>query len=217
MSFCLALTDADWTLTKDVFSIIGTIASAAGVGLASYVGLVGLSTWQRQLSGTASHELAKRALIELYKFREALDRVRNPLMLASESTVTVVSTGRQDDAVNRYFGRCSAYDNRFKIVTEARRNLDVALLEAEALWGNDLKLLVNPLIDKSWDLYHYIENHLLSTDPRTDPAEREAYADIYRGQPNIMYRRSDISKDDFARSFNDDLHKAESYLKSKLA
>ncbi|WP_313456337.1 hypothetical protein [Pseudomonas sp.] len=217
MSFCLALTDADWALTKDVFSIIGTIASAAGVGLAFYVGLVGLSTWQRQLSGTASHELAKRALIELYKFRESLDRVRNPLMLASEFSPTVVSTGPQSEAVSRYLGRCSAYDERFRLVTEARRNLDVVLLEAEALWGSDLKLLVKPLNDKSWDLYHYIENHLLSTDPRIDQAERAAYVDINKGQPNIMYRRSDVSKDDFARSFNQDLSKTEVYLRRKLA
>ncbi|MFJ4386989.1 hypothetical protein ACIP02_22010 [Pseudomonas sp. NPDC089408] len=217
MSFCLALKEVDWALTKDVFSIIGTIASAAGIGLAFYVSLVGLSTWKRQLSGTASHELAKRALIELYKFREALDRVRNPLILPSENTVTVVALGRNNEAVDRYVGRCSAYDNRFKRVAEARRNLDVTLLEAEALWGNVLKLLVKPLNDKSWDLYRYIEDHLLSTDPRTAPEERAAYVDILKGRPNIMYRRTNVAEDDFALSFNEDLEKAEVYLKYKLA
>jgi len=215
MSICFAITDADWALTKDVFSILGTIASAAGVGLAFYVGLVGLSTWQRQLSGTASHELAKRILIEMYKFREAIDRVRNPVILPSEYTVTVTSVGRQDESLNRYVGRCSAYDERFKLVTEARRNLDVALLEAEALWGGDLKPLVKPLDDKSWELYRYIENHLLSIDRRLDATERATYADILNRQPNIMYRRSD--RDEFAQSFNEHLKKAEAYLKLKLA
>jgi len=77
MSFCIALTDADWSLTKDVFSIVGTVASVFGVGLAFYIGLEGLSTWKKQLKGTADHKLARDAAIILRKYRNALATLWN--------------------------------------------------------------------------------------------------------------------------------------------
>ena len=72
MSICLAISDVDWQITKDVFSIVGTIASVLGVGLAFYIGLVGLSTWKRQLRGTADHKLARDAATAIYKYKTAL-------------------------------------------------------------------------------------------------------------------------------------------------
>lgn len=68
MSYCLALTDVDWSLTKDVLGVVGTfvgaIISAAAVLVAYKFGNEGLNTWKRQLRGTTDHELAKRVLIE---------------------------------------------------------------------------------------------------------------------------------------------------------
>ncbi len=71
MSFCLAITEADWSLTKDVFSIVGTVFTALGVIVASYVGLNGLKTWRRQIRGNNDHELSRRMLVESYRFKKA--------------------------------------------------------------------------------------------------------------------------------------------------
>lgn len=121
------------------------------------------------------------------------------------------------DRDKHYVGKCIAYDKRFLFATEARRDLDVVLLEAEALWGADIKALVKPLYDKSWKLYAYIETHLMSIDPSQDSDYREAYAEVIGSQPNIMYRRNGVNEDQFSLELNEYLLTVEVYLRSKLA
>lgn len=48
VNICLTLTEINWALTKDVFSIIGTIGALIFAGF-------GLSTWKRQLKGTSEY------------------------------------------------------------------------------------------------------------------------------------------------------------------
>ncbi|EKT4469788.1 hypothetical protein [Pseudomonas juntendi] len=217
MSICLALSDADWTLTKDIFSIVGTVATVVGVALASYVGLGGLSTWKKQLSGTSNHELARRVLVLAYKYRDAVDRVRNPWISPKEMELDNTLENGETSQERRYAGTCIAYDKRFLLVTESRRELDVTLLEAEALWGAEIKELVKPLYDKSWKLYAYIETYMMSIDPGQDDAYRQEYAEIVRSQPNIRNRKDRADQDTFAIEFNQLLNNVERYLRSKLA
>lgn len=63
----------DWSITKDVFSIIGTIGAIT-------IGIVGLTTWRRQLRGTSEYELAKKAILVTYEVEHAIQSVRNPML-----------------------------------------------------------------------------------------------------------------------------------------
>ena len=54
MSLFLIINEIDWSITKDVFSIIGTIGALV-------IGSLGLFTWRRQLKGISEYELAKKA------------------------------------------------------------------------------------------------------------------------------------------------------------
>jgi hypothetical protein len=213
----LAISDADWNLTKDAFAIVGTIATVVGVAFAAYVGLSGLSTWKKQLSGTSSHDLARRVLVLAYQYRDAVDRVRNPWISPGEMELDVSQLSGREERDRRFLGTCTAYDKRFQLVTENRRDLDVTLLEAEALWGADIKSLVKPLYDKGWKLYAFIETHLMSIDPGQDAEYRRSYAEIVRAQPNIMYRADSADEDDFAIEFKQHLTNVERYLRAKLA
>jgi hypothetical protein len=67
---------ARWvTIAKDVMTGIATIAAAV-------VATMGLHTWKRQLFGNSNYELSRRLLRSAYRLREAIQFVRNPLMLA---------------------------------------------------------------------------------------------------------------------------------------
>lgn len=130
MSFCIALTDADWSLTKDVFSIIGTVASVFGVGLAFYIGLEGLSTWKKQLKGTADHKLARDAAIVLRKYRNALATAWNyadsaALQINGQSWIG--SNGEDSFTVSIYQ---PAVDN----VRKVRSELEPISLECAAIF-----------------------------------------------------------------------------------
>ncbi|MFU2330297.1 hypothetical protein [Pseudomonas sp. NFX98] len=130
MSFCLAVTDADWALTKDVFSIIGTIASVFGVGLACYVGLAGLSTWKNQLKGTADHKLARDSAIALRKYRNELSTLWNyaesaAVQIKGESWIG--STGEDSFTI-------SIYQPQIDKVRQARAELEPVALECAAIF-----------------------------------------------------------------------------------
>lgn len=54
MSICLTISKIDWAITKDVFTIIGTVSAIV-------IGIIGLTTWRRQLKGTSEYEVAKKS------------------------------------------------------------------------------------------------------------------------------------------------------------
>ena len=64
-------------LVKDV---VLAICGALTAGIALY----GLKTWQRQLAGTTQFELARRALLAVYKVRDALTVARSPAVHPAE-------------------------------------------------------------------------------------------------------------------------------------
>lgn len=131
MSICLALSDADWQLTKDGFSIAGTIASVLGVGLAFYIGLVGLSTWKRQLRGAADHKLARDAATAIYKYKVALLLLwnyANSAAIHTKDESWLPSMG--EDAYSR-----SIYQPCIDKAEQARADLEPIATECAAIFG----------------------------------------------------------------------------------
>ena len=60
LSICLSMSNIDWSVTKDVFTIVGTISAIV-------LGIIGLTTWRRQLKGTSEYELAKKTILLTYE------------------------------------------------------------------------------------------------------------------------------------------------------
>ncbi len=217
MSFCVALTDIDWSITKDVFSIVGTVMGAIGIGFAAYVGIVGLQTWKRQLRGTSHHELARKALIELYKYRESVERARSPAMMGSEMELRLEDEVALSFREKAYLRKCSGYQKRFDTMTAARAPIHATLLESEALWGGELGELFKPLFTMQNEFFLYVEYWLMASDPREDEDYRRTYSDIIKGQPKIVFDKLDKEGDEFRQRFNVYVSEIEQYLKPKLA
>lgn len=217
MSFCVALTDIDWSITKDVFSIVGTVMGVLGVGFAAYVGIEGLKTWKRQLRGTSHHELARKALIELYKYRESVERARSPAMMGSEMELRPEDEAALNFREKVYLRKCSGYQKRFDTMTAARAPIHATLLESEALWGRELGELFKPLFTMQNDFFLYVEYWLMASDPREDEDYRRTYSDIIKGRPKIIFDKLDKDGDEFRQRFNVYVSEIEQYLKPKLA
>lgn len=217
MSFCIALTDIDWSITKEAFSIAGTVVGAIGVGFAAYVGNEGLKTWKKQLRGASHHELARKALIELYKYRESVERARSPAMMGAEMEL------KPEDEINlsfrekSYLRKCAGYQKRFDAIFAARAPIHATLLESEALWGKDLGLLFKPLFSMQHDFLIYVEYWLMSSDPREDDDYRRTYLDIIKDKPKFIFDKLTDEGDDFRKEFNAHVFAIEQYLKPKLA
>jgi len=60
LNLCITISETNWSLTKDVVSIFGTIGALT-------IGGLGLFTWNRQLRGTSEYEIAKKAILKTYE------------------------------------------------------------------------------------------------------------------------------------------------------
>ncbi|MNF62587.1 hypothetical protein D3C76_1152720 [compost metagenome] len=217
MSICLAITDADWSLTKDVFTVFGTLVSAIGVGLASYFGFAGLATWRRQLRGTAHHELARKALVELYRFRESVERARSPVMLSAELDYELENAVDLSFVQRSHLRKYGGFQKRFDAIFAARAPIEATLLESEALWGKELHELFKPLFKLQHDFKVYVEFWFMASDPREDDDYKRANWDAIKDKPKLIYDNMSEEGDEFRQNFNRCVAVIEQYLKPKLA
>ncbi|WAH56594.1 hypothetical protein LZ023_26810 [Pseudomonas silvicola] len=216
MSLCLAITETNWAVTKDVFGVIGTLVSAAGVGVAAYVGCSGLKTWKRQNKGTSDHDLARRILIEMYKYRDALSYVRSPALWSHEVQLSKEERIGLSSEQEAFKGQSQAYHRRLAEADRFKASLLTNILESEAVWGREVKELFEPLFKLHSALAGYIGTYLRMQDPYASPDMREAYRKIHRAKPDILYYAMDGESDAWADSFNSLIFEIEEVLRKRL-
>lgn len=215
MSICFAITDADWTLTKDVFSVLGTIITAVGVGLAAWVGFSGLATWREQNKGTSDHDLSRRLLMDLYRLRDCMGHVRNPMMLGSEGA-------SEEQPQNLTFLQISyrntvrAYQSRFAAIDEVRARLGTSLLESEALWGEEVKDRFEKIFNLQHELWLYVRAYLVTINPDEIDNRVRSYQKILKERRDVLYSSPFEAVDEFKSELDAALSHVENYLRPKL-
>lgn len=191
MSICLALTDADWSLTKDVFSIVGTVVgaviSAATIGVAIYFGRAGLHTWRKQLRGSADHDLARRLLIELYKLRDEIQRARSPAIFSFEGIPFEGEVVSDDQQQASYDHTARAYRRRMTAMDNARNPLQATMLEAEAIWGGELKGLMEHVFKLEREFVIYVRLYLMSINPVQTVQGALSRQQLLEQRRNVLY------------------------------
>ncbi|EHV9589977.1 hypothetical protein V4T78_004268 [Vibrio vulnificus] len=136
MNLCITISEIDWSLTKDVFSILGTVG-------ALIIGTFGLFTWRRQLRGTSEYELAKKAVFKTYEVQQALQAVRNPMLYLSKEEVEV---GRRLEEELRI------YNERMTLLYEKWAELQTIRLETKAIWSDSAHNCFNEIQQRIGDL-----------------------------------------------------------------
>ena len=135
--------------------------------MAACVGVRCLNTWRRQLRGNTEYQLAKSILASVYEVREAIVSVRHPFMLYSrepdhlpQEKLKELSQGERE-----WHALAQAYQRRWEPVQTAKAKLDANLLEAEVVWGPDIRSKVNPLNGLIVELLIAIQDHLEARKP----------------------------------------------------
>lgn len=121
MDLCITISEINWSLTKDVVSIVGTIGALT-------IGGLGLFTWRRQLRGTSEYEVAKKAILKTYEVQQALQSVRNPMLYLSKEEV---EAGRRLEEEQRI------YSERMTYLNEKWAELQTIRLESRVIWGKE--------------------------------------------------------------------------------
>ncbi|ELA7385315.1 hypothetical protein Q9F31_000350 [Vibrio alginolyticus] len=127
------------------FQIIKDVAVSGAACLTAYVAFTGVSKWQDEMSGKANFEVARELARSMYLLRDEISYCRSPFTAAHEFPDTYRSG--LGNHTNEEHGQAWAYvySNRWEPVGKALQLFDTASLEAEALWGRDIKDKTNAL------------------------------------------------------------------------
>ena len=108
---------------------------------------LGVSRWSEELRGKADFDAARGLMRAVYKVREQLAVCRSPLYTSGEypSGYPTTESSQLEQAHEEARAWGHIYQNRWKPVVDALQELDVQTLEAEALWGQDIRVLAERL------------------------------------------------------------------------
>ena len=216
---CLvSLSDIDAPMTYiEFFEISKNIVLAVAAAIGAYVAFKGLGTWQRQLKGQFEYELSRRILVSLFKYRDAINGVRNPVMWGGEMPVPPSEErGKMDYEQIKFYGLSKTYQARWDKVTEQRSALHADLLEAEATWGKELNPKFENIFKLENELVRAVSQHLRISNPATSDQLRESISRSISNRRDILYDESYESPDDYKKDFLNAVSEVETYLKTKL-
>jgi len=148
--------------TSEVFDAIKDALVAVAAVVTALVAIKGLNTWSRQLTGSAAFETARNLVRATLKVRDALNGFRSPLIMGHEFPTGYRDIQRdypEEHARNQAYAEAwrQMYNNRWEPVVSAVREFDSCSLEAEALWGQEIRLATNKLRGCVVDIYTAVD------------------------------------------------------------
>lgn len=172
-----------------------------------------LQTWKRQLKGTIEYELAKKTLHRVYQVERHFNLVRNPML-----SIYIDLSDTPEIKHEKYH---QAYKSRMDPLFSVIEKLNIDILEAEVLWGNDLRKLVFEMFRHLRELQVWVEEYIKVISGL--PGYKDDYPmDLKKEYRDIMYWKqigyfTDYHKSDkFALDFEEKRKAIEDYLKPFL-
>ena len=115
------------------------VAVAIAATVTGTVAVLGLQSWRRELQGRAEFEVARNLARATYKLRDALASCRSPFTAAHEFPPGYGGALGKRSAEEEGNAWAHVYKNRWTPVWNALQDFDAHTLEAEALWGNNIR------------------------------------------------------------------------------
>lgn len=145
----MAIINCDIGTIQNYVTLIKDIITGVSALIVAIVAVKGLQTWKKQLKWKTEYELAKRLMGATYKVRQALALVRCPVKYVGEVSQAMKEANIEgeliDNQARRFRNEAADYENRMQKVKEAFDDLESVLLEAEAIWGQDVRENIKPL------------------------------------------------------------------------
>jgi len=149
--------------TVEIIGIIKDIILAGAAVTAGVIAVIGLQSWKREHAGKLKYDLARRLMTASLKVREGISTVRNPGMFGSEYEGRLAE--RDDNKTPEEIESdkvAYAYEQRWQNVADALNGLDLELLEAEVLLGDEVAAAFRPLKSCTTELLINLRRHLRS-------------------------------------------------------
>ena len=146
--------------SPEILASIKDITLAIAGAVTASVAVVGLQNWNRELRGRAAFEVARSLARATYKLRDELGNCRMPVIWAHEFPEGYKNAGINRSAQHEAEGYAHVYSNRLAPVIAALQEFDTQTLEAEALWGADIRSITERLRKCVWELRAAIEANI---------------------------------------------------------
>lgn len=136
-------------VAKDIVLAVAAIVTASAAWL-------GLTKWRDELRGRVNFDVARGLARATYRLRDELRSARSPLIRGAEFPPGYKgqpgSTGQAEAQAWAY-----VYKNRWEPVAQALREFEAQSLEAEALWGAEIRELCQTLGKCALELFISME------------------------------------------------------------
>ena len=124
--------------TPEIIAMVKDILLGAAAVTTATVAVVGLKNWSRELRGKTEFEAARNLMKATYRVRDEIQYSRAPFVSAGEfpSDYPGPQNAKADQEAQSW---SFVYKNRWEPVREALQEFEAHVLEAEALWGGEIR------------------------------------------------------------------------------
>ncbi|HCV38502.1 MAG TPA: hypothetical protein DGQ94_07235 [Pseudomonas sp.] len=196
----------------DLFEIFAAMATIAAVTLAA----IGVNAWRKQVHDTADHELARKILVGIYEYVEAIKSVRHPMVMEYEIAPGPGEKSFTDPDLERFAEEVRTYQRRLTRTEPIRAKLFSYSIEADAVWGASYKQAVRQLLKIDNEIAIYLRSYFISIDPKNSEDYRQAHRQLLKGRPNAMMDDLSEDGDEFTKRMMEKFTAIESMVREKL-
>lgn len=141
----------------EIVAIVKDFLLGAAAAITGTAAIVGLKSWSRELRGKTEFEAARNLIKTTYKVRDEIRYCRSPLISAGEFPPDYPGPGQGVSARQEAQAWNHVYGRRWEPVRQALQDLETHALEAEALWGGEIRQKVDQLRQCASELQVAIE------------------------------------------------------------
>lgn len=125
------------TGVNSFWQIIPNVVTAGAAAAAVWYARSGLNTWRKQLKGTAEFELARSLLAQTYQLRDSIHILRTPTVSEPQVEKDHADVEEKSILEKSHLAYLRGLEKRWAQVQDSSRELELLLIEAESLWGNE--------------------------------------------------------------------------------
>ncbi len=198
----------EWNINRSNFSDILS-------SVASLVTVIGIFWWfnlrKEQFKWQDKYQVAKKLQIAIYKYRWALQQVRNPFISLWELHEVAKDKEQEidDELEKRYLETAWVYERRFEPVIESVNDIENCLYEVECLFGEKPINMIREVYKFRWKLFVAISSLIEHYKPNGPKWDFNNDKILYSGCQSL-------DKDIFYQDLQTEIRKINDYFKPYL-
>lgn len=208
-----------------ILSMISDLFIACAAGKTGFCAWQGLSIWKRQHKEINDHDLAVRLATYIYRLREVIIIIRKapvgrPPILKSDypEFKNPAEMGKILEADKNSFETLQfVAQKQKKELQEIRESLSVDVLISEALWGDELRIIIDKLNNLGLTLMASFGLYQVAINPDLQLDDREFARQLLGKNFDYCFDFKEHPENDtFGKELKDCIIEAEEILKQKM-